>query len=349
MTVPTLRPDPSALQRAAMTSLTRAVIATGLGRLDHTVRPIDYAKRTWDDRTVDAILRAASSPASLGNTPQLSQVAVALLTSLIPTSAGAELLGRAIGLNFDGAAQISVPGIAAPAPGPIFVREGAPIPVATLPTSAGVTLTPHKVAIITSLTHEMLSSSNAETLIRQALIESCGPSLDAVLLDANAATPDRPAGLLHNIAALTPSAGTDKAQALVDDLQQIASAVAPVAGNGSIVLIASPDAAVAMMLRLPERVAWPILTSGSLAVRTVIAVASNAIVSALEGSPQLDASTQAEFVRDTAPVSPDAAPGASQVVGSLYQTDQVALRLRWPISWALRTPAGLAWMTGVNW
>jgi hypothetical protein len=36
-------------------------------------------------------------------------------------------------------------------------------------------------------------------------------------------------------------------------------------------------------------------------------------------------------------------------VGSTYQTDSVALRLRWPISWALRDARGISWMTGVNW
>jgi len=40
-------------------------------------------------------------------------------------------------------------------------------------------------------------------------------------------------------------------------------------------------------------------------------------------------------------------PGTS--VGSLYQTDEVGLRLRWPISWALRSSNGLAWLTNVNW
>jgi hypothetical protein len=36
-------------------------------------------------------------------------------------------------------------------------------------------------------------------------------------------------------------------------------------------------------------------------------------------------------------------------VGSMFQTDSVALKLRWPISWALRTSNAVAWIANVNW
>jgi hypothetical protein len=108
-------------------------------------------------------------------------------------------------------------------------------------------------------------------------------------------------------------------------------------------------------------VAWPLIAmislplhpasasrrhGASLAARTVIAVAANAVVSAVEGTPQIDASQDAEFQSDTAPAA-DGSLGAARV--SVFQKDSVALRLRWPITWTLRTPSALAWMTGVNW
>jgi hypothetical protein len=335
----------------AVTPLVRAAIAVGLAKLDHTITPSAYAKRTWDDRGVDMILRAAVSPTALGNTSALAQVAVAFLETLVPASAGADLLARGIGLNFSGATSISVPAIGAPSPGADFVGEGLPIPVTTATTSAGPTLTPHKLAVITTLTGEMMRNPNAETLIRQALIDSTGPALDKVLFSANAAGTDRPAGLLNGISALTPvSATSGKSEVIVDDMQALATAIAPVAGNGDIILVASPDAAVALRLRLPQTIEWPVLTSASLAARTVIAVAANAVVSAVDGAPQVDASTHTELVRDTVPTTvDDALTAPMQYVGTVYQTDQVALRLRWPITWALRTTAGLAWMSGVNW
>jgi hypothetical protein len=90
--------------------------------------------------------------------------------------------------------------------------------------------------------------------------------------------------------------------------------------------------------------------SASLPARTIVAVAANAIVSAVDGSPAIDASNEAEFVRDTVPTDIVTASGTvATSVGSLFQTDQISLRLRWPLSFALRSSAGLAWMSGVNW
>jgi capsid protein len=332
---------------AEVLSLTRAAIASGLAALDG-VRPSDIAKRWYDDR-VELVLRAASSPTALSTTPALAQVSFAFLTALTPISAGAALLERGIGLNFAGAAQITVPNIAIP--NATFVGEGKPIPVVTAPTSAGATLTPHKIAVIAALTGEMMRSTNAEALVRQALIEATGPALDKILFSANAATADAPAGLLNGIAALTPgAAGQAKGEILVDDLQKLATAIGPVSGNGNVVLVASPDAAAALVMRLPSAVEWPVLQSASLPARTVIAVAAAAVVSAVQGVPQIDVSTNSAFQYDDAPGEIVNIGGvASGRTVSMYQTDEVALKLRWPISWALRNSAGLAWMSNVNW
>jgi hypothetical protein len=32
----------------------------------------------------------------------------------------------------------------------------------------------------------------------------------------------------------------------------------------------------------------------------------------------------------------------------LFQTDSIALKMRWPVTWALRDPRGVAWTTP-NW
>jgi hypothetical protein len=342
-----LRPDRTALRDAAVTSLVRACIATGLGTLDRTMPPATFARRAWDDRSVDLLLRAAVSPTTVAGTPELAQVAVALLETLVPASAGADLMMRGIGLNFDGKAQINCPGIAVPTA--TFVAEGAPIPVVIAPTNAGATLTPHKLAVITSLTGEMMRNSNAETLVRQVLVESTGPSIDAVIFSNNAAGAG-PAGLLYNIAPLTPTAPGEKAQIIIDDLEKLATAVAPVAGNGEITLIGSPDVAVAMKFRTYGTVLWPVLASASIPSKTVIAVAAKAVVSVVEGAPEITASTEAEFHRETNPQEIVTSTGTVAVpVGSMFQTDSVALRLRWPISWSLRTSAGISWMSGVNW
>lgn len=335
-------------REVAVASLVRAAIATGMGKLDRNVRAADYARSQWSDHRVELVLRAAASPTALTNTPALAQIAVAFLNALTPMSAGADLLTRGIGLNFAGAAQITVPNIAIPTAD--FVGEAQPIPAVTAPTSVGPTLTPHKIAAITALTGEIMRSSNAETMVRQVLMESTGPAIDKVLFSTNAAGTDRPPGLLNGIAALTPAAAGEKAQTIVDDLQALATAVAAVAGNGEIAIVAAPAQAVALQLRMPAELTWPVLTSASLAVGTVVAVATNAVVSAVEGSPQIDASRDASVHWDTGPDEiVDIGGVYARPVASSFQTEAVALRLRWPISWALRASNGLAWMQGVNW
>jgi hypothetical protein len=299
-------------------------------------------------KNIEMILRAAVSPTTT-NTAPLTQVAVNFLAALVPTSAGADLLGRGVGLSFGGASSITVPAIALPTA--TFVGEGAPIPVTTAATSAGPTLTPHKVAAIAVLTGELMRSSNAEQLVRAVLLESVGPAIDAAMFSANAATADKPAGLLNGVAPLTAAAAGVKAEKIIDDLQTLATAVAPVAGNGQIVLVASPDAAVALALRMPSELTWPVLMSASLAPKTVIAIAANALVSAIDGVPAIDASRDATLHRDSVPGEiVDIGGVFARPVGNVFQSDEVALKLRWPITWALRSPSAIAWFNGsVNW
>jgi hypothetical protein len=144
--------------------------------------------------------------------------------------------------------------------------------------------------------------------------------------------------------------GPSKGEILVDDFQKLGTAIAPVAGNGNITLVASPDAAVALVLRLPQAVEWPVLTSSSLAARTVIAVAANAVVSAVEGAPQIDARQDVAIsMADPASEIVTAGGVPGEYVGSVFQKDEIALRLRWPISWALRDARGIAWIQNTNW
>jgi hypothetical protein len=182
------------------------------------------------------------------------------------------------------------------------------------------------------------------------LLDSTGPALDRRLFDANAAVADlRPAGLLNGKVALTPSADTDKAAAMVSDLSALAQAVAPFAASGGIVFIAAAKQAVAINIGLPRDFAYPLLTSTSLAAGTVIAVAVNAVVSALGAAPQIDETKTASMhMSDTPlPIASGGAMASPTVV--TFQTDTVGIRLRWPISWTLRNANAIAHMTAVTW
>src|SRR5262249_45923644 len=133
-----LVPSPDVVRDRSVTSLVRACIATGISSFDRKqIHPQAYAKDTWDDHVCDMVLRAAVSPASLSGSSALARVSLAFLETLVPVSAGADLLRRGLGLNFDGAASIRVPGISIPTAD--FVGEGAPIPAPLATTSAGPT------------------------------------------------------------------------------------------------------------------------------------------------------------------------------------------------------------------
>lgn len=342
-----LRPDPGLLQDRAIASLTRAAIAVGMNALDRTLSASHFASHEWpEDRAVEYVLRAAVSPTSTATAAALVQIAYAFLPALTPMSAAADLFGRALSLSFDGAGSISVPGISLPSA--TFVGEGSPIPVHS-GTSAGVTLHPFKLATITSLTGEMIRNSNAEALVRDALLASVGPSLDAAVFSAAPADSTRPAGLLNGIAALSAAGATPgKAEAMVDDIATLASAIAPV-GNGNVALIASPAQAIALALRAPHTLP-AIMTSAALPAGSVIMIALGGLVSAIGGAPTVSASQEAEVHMESGPSQIiDDIGTVAKPVRSFYQTDSIGLKLTWPVTWALRDARAVAWMQSVNW
>src|SRR5262249_36885465 len=150
----------------------------------------EFARRHWrDDRGTEYVVRAATGPAmttTTGWASELSHVTLVFLAALRGLNAGAELLTRGLQVRFNGAGQILLPTIAQGSAG--FVGQGKPIPVAQFASSAGATLLPHKLALISTLTREMIESSNAEAIIRAVLTESAAVGLDVALFSANAAT-----------------------------------------------------------------------------------------------------------------------------------------------------------------
>src|SRR5262249_8751944 len=102
--------------------------------------------------------------------------------------------------------------------------------------------------------------------------------------------------------------------------------------------------------RIPREPSWPALTSSSLPNRTVIVVASRALAAAIDSPPAIDATRSSELHRETAPGEIVNAGGTfSTPAGSVFQTDEVGLKLRWPVSWGLRSASAVAYMNNVNW
>jgi len=296
----------------------------------------------------DMILKAASAPAMTTVTGWAAELVQRIiedtLTALGPASTGARMLKNGLVLTFDGIGQISAPGFVASAANASFVAENAPIPVRQL-NSAPCLLQPYKLATIAVLTREMIESSNAEKLVGDTLINSCGAALDAALFDSNAATTARPPGLRNGISASTPSSSTDPFGAVFEDVTTLVNAVSPVAGSGPVALICSPGRALMVRARFNENIDSPdqVPVYGSSAVgNDIVAVAPAALVAALSPGPIVETINAGTLHMDTAPV---ADPGSTGTHKSLFQTESVAIKMRWPVTWALRDVRGVAWLT----
>jgi hypothetical protein len=338
-----LRVDRSAVQERSMQALTRACISVAYARLNPGSSSRAILQR-WGDEAdrVERVMKAASTPAMTTTWgSQFATISVALLSNLIGSSAAADLFGRAIALTFNGAAQINMPVLTIAQAN--FVKQGDAIPVIAGNVAIQTTLLPYKFAVITALTREMVESSNAEQLVRIALLEATGPALDAKLFDANPAITDlRPGGLLFGVTPLTPTTGGGF-DAMVGDLSKLAASVAGKAGNNGFCYVASPKQAVSIGLSTLRDVA-PVLVSTTLAAGTIICVANNGVVFAAD-DPVIDTTTAASWHSDTAPVP----IGTTPPVYTAFQKDILGLRLKWPIAWAVRDPAAVAVMNSVTW
>jgi hypothetical protein len=118
-----LRLDIDRVRDAAVSTVVRECIA--------------HAHRALGER----VIRGATAPTTTTTTaPGLVQTTAAFLSTLVPFSAAADLLERALTLRFDGAGAIGVPAIGLGTAG--FVGESAPIPVRQNTTSPGPVLRP---------------------------------------------------------------------------------------------------------------------------------------------------------------------------------------------------------------
>jgi len=322
----------------------RLITARALAELRHTTT-VSEAMRMWpSDRLVE---RAAVAPAMTtvtGWAAELAQRVVSdALEALGPASAAAELLKRGLVLSFNGTGAISAPGFVAEFGNAGWVAEGQPIPVRQL-TATPALLTPHKLAAISVLTREMIESSNAEQLIGDTLMRGAGRMVDEVLFDANPGDAARPAGLRNGVAATTPSNNADFTEAVFEDFAALINKLAPVGGNGPYAIVASPGRAALMAARLRGDVGNLIILGSSAVINDVLAIAPAALVAALSPEPEIETSKAATLhMEDTSPQ----AVGTASPHRSMFQIDSIALKMRWPVTWALRDPRGFAWMTPV--
>jgi HK97 family phage major capsid protein/HK97 family phage prohead protease len=333
-----------------------------------------YGEDVPTKTALDLVTRAASAPAITtvaGWADTFVQTMVAdLIDSLMPVSVFPRLAAMGQTYTFGQNGIISLPSRTTGNLGGGFVLQGAPIPVKQGAFTA-VTMTPKKMAVITTLTREMAehSTPSLEGILRQAIMEDTGLAIDTVLLDNNAASATRPQGL-QNVggAALGPTAAGGIA-AIIGDLKlMVADLQSTTSGNiRKPVWIINPGDVLAMSLTqaaaggdLPFRdelargtlLGYPVIQSATGTTDTFYLMDASDFATSV-GVPRFDVSDQAVLhMEDTTPLAIGTAGTPATVAAptrSLYQTDSMALRLIWPMDWAVRRANTVAWVTNMSW
>jgi HK97 family phage prohead protease/HK97 family phage major capsid protein len=339
------------------------------------VRKAIYGDDEQTRAVVEWATRAATAPAMttvVGWAAELvQQIVTDFMETLLPKSVFPRLSAAGLGLTFGRNGKIIIPTRSrTPSIAGSFVGEGQPIPVRQ-GAFTSQTLTPKKMAVITTWTREIDEHSvpAIEGLLRAAIGEDTAISLDAILLDANAATLVRPAGILNGVAGLTPTAGGGF-NAVVGDIKQLTGAlITGTLGNvrnpvwlmnpqqvNSLGLVAMPGLG-AFPFRAEVAAGnlggWPIIDAGTVPLGTVIAMDAADYVSVTGDGPRFEISDQATLHFDDTTPADIGTVGTPGVVAapakSMFQTDSLALRLILPINWTIRRPGTVAWVAGVTW
>jgi hypothetical protein len=262
--------------------------------------------------------------------------------ALSAATSAVEIMQAGLVVSWDSYGAISVPSLAVSASSGGFVQEGSPIPVRQFVTSAAQ-INPYKAASISVLSREMMESSNAEALISDALVKSAAMAIDVVFFGSSAVSAAAPAGIRNGIATSTASVNTDPFGAAFEDVATLLNAVAPVGGRGPFYLISSVGRYATLKQRFvtedPNISAAPSSAVGA----DLIAVAAQAIAAAISVDPEIETVNAGTLVMDTA-------PGPAGVAGperSVWQTDAIAIKVRWPVSWVLRDSRAVAWLTPI--
>lgn len=318
--------------------------------------------------------KAATVPADTvtsGWASQLVQTAIGeYFDPLLPLAVYPGLSARGGRFTFGRNGTISLPTRSTtPTVAGSFFAQGAPIPVRQAAFSA-ISLTPKKMGVITTMTREIMEHSipAIEQLLRNAMQEDTVNAIDNILLDANAATTVRPAGILNGATTAAGTAGGGIAAVVADVKGMLGSLITATAGNLRLpTWIMNPVQAVALQLTqnaggdFPFETevnqsrfrGYPLLQSTLVTAGTVILLDAADFFSATGDEPRFDVSDQAVLhMEDTSPAQIGTV-GSPNVVAaparSLWQTDSIGIRLILDINWAFRRTGMVISRTAVTW
>jgi hypothetical protein len=305
---------------------------------------------------LQTMTKGAVSPTSTASAPALAVQSVRMLRRLAPKSAALRLFDAVMNVDMTGGiATVRIPNVATVPPAK-FIAEGEPAPVVQFNTLSGAVLGPvRKIVILSAVTAELETANpeSASQIIGRLLAASAEKGIDVVAFGTAAEDAAQPAGLLHNVTPIAPTAGGGSA-AMTGDIAALAAAIAAAGLDASdMVIVASTTQAVTLALLAGPKFNVAIYATTALPAGTVAAFAPDAIGVAIEGAPSVETSKHvALHFEDTAPL-PIGTPGAPAAIAaptrSAFQHDIVAIKCAARLTWALAAPGGAQIISGTTW
>jgi HK97 family phage prohead protease len=349
--------------------LARAMVCKFVSQVTHRSLDEVLAERYPDHEATAIVTRAAVAGATTltpGWAAELIVLAQAdFLQVLTPVSVFPRLAAAGTALTFSAnAGAIKIPSrTITPSIGGSFVGEGAPIPVRRLGTTS-ITLYPHKVGGLSVFSREIAMYSNPaiEGIIRQAITDDTSINIDALLLDSNPVSTTRPAGLTNGVTPVVASTAKGYL-AILADIQALTGPFYALNAGRRLSMLLNPQQGQQLMFA-PGPTGVPfgwssqftgrfdVIESTSVPAGSVYMIDAVDFVS-VSGAPEFEVSEVATLhMEDTAPANIGVAgtpPVVAAPVQSMFQTAQIAIRMLANVTWAMRRPQMVQFMTGVNW
>jgi HK97 family phage major capsid protein len=328
------------------------------------------------DRELQTVVKAETAPATTqaaGWAAELTRQGYAdFLDSLKPTSFYAQLASSGTSIQFGGNNSISLPSQAG-AMGELagsFVGEGNLIPVKRTSYASKI-LNRYKMGVISHFSKELsrVSVPSIQGLITSQIVADTAWAIDAALISANPAVPNKsPAGLLNGVT-LGTSAGSTAADILADIKTLVTPIIQQNGNSASIVLLMNPLQELGLsftttavgtyvfrdQLSAGRLNGYKVIVSNNIPEGTVIAMDASSFASAFD-TPEFAVSDTASLVQ-----ADDVAPDPSVLdknnfgavttgkVVSLFQQELIAVRMTMPLSWVMRRDGFVTGINGVAW
>lgn len=245
-----------------------------------------------------------------------------------------------------------------------WVGESKAIPFSVADFST-VSLTPLKVAAITSASKELLKHSDpsAEMLIRDALVQAAAQRIDTTFISNSAAVAgSTPAGILNNIAAST-SAGTDT-DGVLNDIKELRQRFITAKNSGGLVWVMNPGLASSLSLMrnaLGQKEFTEINQNGGMLEGDPVIVGHNVNANYLVllkpmdiwriegGSVEVSMSEHATIEHADDPAAEQDTPTAqANAPVNMFQTDSVGMKVVIPINFQRRRTSAVAWINDAD-